>query len=180
MVNYAWDVWTLRNTLERCASLFCLNLQVIISLSRTLTDFVNATFRNYNPVANPGYWSIALSSINVNGQAVSGTSSAAAIDTGTTLIYLPMNSYNALYTALGGSQTASGGWTVPCGNTRSVGFVFGGVSYLIPLAELNLGYASASTTTQCLYGIFGSTTVDVTGAPMAVVRCISFLFPTVK
>lgn len=96
------------------------------------------------PVGSKGYWSIPMDGINVNGAIVGGTKTAAAIDTGTTLIYVPVAVADAFYGPLGGKANGNnGGYTVPCASTlRSVGLVFGGVNFLIPLADLNLGCES--------------------------------------
>lgn len=125
----------------------------------------------YAPVTVKGYWQVALGGIALNGVLVAGTASGAAIDTSTTLIYVPTTTATAIYTALGGKYT-NGQWTVACSSQQSISFVFAGIQYAVPLSSIDLGYASATSTTDCLYGIIGSNNYDLNGAPVAVVRSL--------
>ncbi|KAL8280868.1 hypothetical protein RQP46_006872 [Phenoliferia psychrophenolica] len=125
----------------------------------------------YVPVTTKGYWEVAMQGISVNGAQIPGTAISAAIDTGTTLIYLPTVIAAALYQTIGGIATGRNGeYTVPCTATFSTfALVFGGVSYEIPLADLFLGAASSSTPNQCILGIFGQDQQDPDGNPVAII-----------
>ncbi|GAA5865134.1 hypothetical protein JCM1840_003918, partial [Sporobolomyces johnsonii] len=127
---------------------------------------------NYVAVGDRGYWSVASDGIAINGAVVSGTSmTAAAIDTGTTLIYVPTKVAAALYASIGGTQVGSSGeYHVPCVSPfESIALSFGGVQYEIPLADVFLGYASSSSTTECIMGIFGADTYGPDGEDVAIV-----------
>jgi hypothetical protein len=96
----------------------------------------------------------------------------AAIDTGTTLIYVPTSVAKALYAKLGGTAVSgsAGEYHVPCVSTfGSIGLSFNGVAYNIPLDDIFLGYASASTTSECILGIFGQDMYDADGNSVAIV-----------
>ncbi|GAA5925574.1 hypothetical protein JCM1841_006370 [Sporobolomyces salmonicolor] len=127
---------------------------------------------NYVPVGDRGYWSVPSDGIAINGAIVSGTSmTAAAIDTGTTLIYVPTKVAAALYASIGGTQVGnSGEYHVPCVSTfGSIALSFGGVQYEVPLADVFLGYASSSSTSECILGIFGADTYGPDGEDVAIV-----------
>ncbi|BGP00205.1 Cathepsin D [Rhodotorula toruloides ATCC 204091] len=127
---------------------------------------------NYVPVSAQSYWEIPADGISVDGQVVSGTKMSAAIDTGTTLIYVPTAVANALYSKIGGKAVSGGGgqYHVPCVSTfGSIGLSFGGQTYNIPLADVFLGYASASTTSECILGILAQDMYDADGNAVAIV-----------
>ncbi|GAA5854115.1 hypothetical protein JCM8547_008234 [Rhodosporidiobolus lusitaniae] len=126
----------------------------------------------YYPVASKSYWSINSDGVSVDGSVVSGTKMLAAIDTGTTLIYVPTSVAKALYAKLGGTPVSgsSGEYHVPCVSTfGTIGLSFGGTTYNVPLEDIFLGYASASTTSECILGIFGQDMYDAEGNAVAIV-----------
>ncbi|KAL8293269.1 hypothetical protein RQP46_000963 [Phenoliferia psychrophenolica] len=127
----------------------------------------------YTPVTQQTYWKVSAGS-TVGGQAVGGGYSA-AIDTGTTLIYLPSSVASAVYAAIPGaakstyySSTGSDVYTFPCNFQGPVAFTFGGISstFAIDSRDFNLGYAGSYQT--CVGGIIGSTFND--GQPLAIVE----------
>ncbi|GAA5978008.1 hypothetical protein JCM11641_004357 [Rhodosporidiobolus odoratus] len=127
---------------------------------------------NYVPVASQSYWSVKADGVSVDGSVVSGTSMLAAIDTGTTLIYVPTTVAKALYSQIGGSPVSgsAGEYHVPCVSSfGTIGLSFGGVNYNIPLDDIFLGYASASTTSECILGIFASDMYDAEGNMVAII-----------
>ncbi|GAA5826586.1 hypothetical protein JCM11251_002438 [Rhodosporidiobolus azoricus] len=126
---------------------------------------------SYNPVSSKSYWSVDSDGVNVDGTVVSGTSMVAALDTGTTLIYLPTSVASALYSKLGGTKVGSSGeYHVPCVSTfGSIGLTFNGVTYNMPLDDVFLGYASSSNTDECILGIFASDYYDSEGQNVAIV-----------
>jgi hypothetical protein len=100
---------------------------------------------NYVPVSAQSYWEIPADGISVDGQVVSGTKMSAAIDTGTTLIYVPTAVASALYSKIGGKAVGggTGEYHVPCVSTfGSIGLSFGGQTYNIPLSDVFLGCES--------------------------------------
>ncbi|KAK4057289.1 hypothetical protein OIO90_001786 [Microbotryomycetes sp. JL221] len=125
---------------------------------------------NWVKVSNPGYWEVPSDGIAIDGQVVSGTKFSAAIDTGTTLVYVPRNVARALYGKIGGKERGNGEWTVPCAATfGSIALSFGGKQYDMPLADVFLGYASAGNTEECILGILGIDQYDADGNVVAIV-----------
>lgn len=124
----------------------------------------------YFPVSSRGYWQIPLTGIALNGRTIPGTAVEAAVDTGTSLVYVPVAVATAFYNSIGGTYTTAGEWSVPCdAPIRTVAFIFGGVSYNLDLNDLFLGYTSAASTSQCLLGILGVDQFDLNGRPVAVI-----------
>jgi hypothetical protein len=104
------------------------------------------------------YWSLPITSLTVNGASVtlpSGSSSLAAIDTGTTLIGGPAAQVAAVYAAIPGSAPATGNYegyyTYPCSTTVNVALSFGGQTWSISPTDFKLQQQSS---TQCLGSIF--------------------------
>ncbi|GAA5844769.1 hypothetical protein JCM9279_002914 [Rhodotorula babjevae] len=127
---------------------------------------------SWNAVTAQSYWEVESDGVAVDGQVVSGTNTAVALDTGTTLIYVPTSVASALYSQLGGTplKGSSGEYTVPCVATfGTIGLSFGGVVYNIPLEDIFLGYASASNTEQCVLGIIAQDMFDAEGNSVAIV-----------
>jgi len=114
---------------------------------------------NYLAVTRQGYWEVPLDGFAINGSSpVDGTSTSAAIDSGTTLVYVPVEVAQAFYAPLGGwSYGDNGDWVVPCSTAtalESVSMVFNGVSYDIALEDLILGRTSEGAD-ECLMGVLG-------------------------
>ncbi|SGZ00133.1 BQ5605_C034g11326 [Microbotryum silenes-dioicae] len=129
---------------------------------------------SYTAVSDQGYWQVPSDGIAVNGAVVSGTSMQVAVDTGTTLIYVPVAVADKLYTSLNAKKYADGSYTVPCAAAfQTLGLSFGGKIYNIPLADLFLGYADSSDKSQCSLGITG---VDNTNADGDTVAIVGVLF----
>ncbi|GAA5899177.1 hypothetical protein JCM8208_003026 [Rhodotorula glutinis] len=127
---------------------------------------------SWNAVTAQSYWEVESDGVAVDGNVVSGTNMAVALDTGTTLIYVPTSVASALYSQLGGTplKGSSGEYTVPCVATfGTIGLSFGGVVYNIPLEDIFLGYASASNTEQCVLGIIAQDMYDAEGNSVAIV-----------
>lgn len=95
----------------------------------------------YVPVSSQSYWSIPMGGVEINGNTIANTGSIAAIDTGTTLIYLPVAQAKAFYSSFGAvSYGTSGLFSYPCEmSLTSVGLIFGGVTFQIDIADLVLG-----------------------------------------
>ncbi|KAL8292380.1 hypothetical protein RQP46_001846 [Phenoliferia psychrophenolica] len=138
----------------------------------------------YTPVVRPGqsgYWQVQanwrVQLPNVNGKPVvkSGSSSfGAAIDTGTTLVYVPIGVAAAIYQAIPGASryyTSNGDtyFTFACSTQGkfSVAFTFAGLtrSFAINPQDFNLGQVSR---TRCMAGIIGNEFSDLAGNPLAI------------
>ncbi|WWD06960.1 hypothetical protein V865_005057 [Kwoniella europaea PYCC6329] len=92
------------------------------------------------------YWRIPAQAATVQGSQVSiGSSPQAAIDTGTTLIGVPSQVAQAIYEQIPNSEALSassgydGYYQYPCDTTVNVTIQFGGLSYAISNADMNLG-----------------------------------------
>jgi len=134
----------------------------------------------YTPVTSATYWQVHATGASVNGEAVANTAFDCAIDTGTTLIYLPTATVDAIYAQVPGAvaDTSDGqtyGGTVysyPCDSNPNVGFSFGGINgqvFTIDPTDFNLGTASSGNG-QCVGGIIGMDfTNGVTGQSIGIV-----------
>ncbi|KAF5376269.1 hypothetical protein D9615_008554 [Tricholomella constricta] len=129
------------------------------------------------PVDPPTFWLLSLSAVTVQGKKVpiSSTLSLSAIDTGTTLIGGPTSDVEAIWAAVPGSQpvpTMQGFFSFPCNTDVAVTMSFGGKSWPINTADMNLGRL-AQGSSQCVGGIFdlslGSNIVSGDGNPNWVV-----------
>ncbi|KAF8627813.1 hypothetical protein AX15_004238 [Amanita polypyramis BW_CC] len=115
-----------------------------------------------NVVGDPNtFWLLSISQITVQGKnipigAVAAT--AAAIDTGTTLIGGPSADVQAIYNAIPGSQVVqnSGGlYAIPCDTKVNVTMSFGGRSWTINPADMLVSQVPLSN--NCIGGIFDLT-----------------------
>ncbi|KWU42441.1 acid protease [Rhodotorula sp. JG-1b] len=130
---------------------------------------------NWIPVSARAYWEIPSDGITINNNVVDGTSFAAAIDTGTSLTYVPTAVAKALYAQIGGTPAGdgSGEYYVPCVSPfEAIGFSFGGVNYNVPLGDIYLGYASSSDKSQCIIGILGQDMYDADGNQVAIIGAL--------
>ncbi|RXK34701.1 hypothetical protein M231_08042 [Tremella mesenterica] len=97
------------------------------------------------------YWQIPIDSMSMQGTAISlGTSTAAAIDTGTTLIGGPSAIIAKIYAAIPGSKPMTGSYVnyyeYPCTTSISFSLTFGGFEIQVSDADFNLGRYSSDTT----------------------------------
>lgn len=116
----------------------------------------------------------------MNGVAVADTAFDCAIDTGTTLVYLPTATVDAIYAKVPGAVADSpdentyGGtvYSYPCNSSPEVGFSFGGIDgkvFTIDPSDFNLGSASSGNG-QCVGGIIGMDfTNGATGGKVGIV-----------
>ncbi|KJA27806.1 hypothetical protein HYPSUDRAFT_212373 [Hypholoma sublateritium FD-334 SS-4] len=108
------------------------------------------------PVISKTYWSIALDSVSVNSTMAPSTNVVAAIDTGTTLIYLPEQLATELYDMIPcGRQAAEIGpefFTYCCDIDFSVSLSFGGEPFALNMSDFNMGPA-ADDSSSCVGGI---------------------------
>ncbi|KAH8980926.1 acid protease, partial [Lactarius hatsudake] len=119
-------------------------------------------FRNFtSPVKGGSFWLQTVTGVTVNGKSVdlpSGDLAVAAIDTGTTLIGGPTTAVNAIWAAVPGAVALGGNLTgsfaFPCNTDLSISMSFGGPSWPISLADMNLGTVGNG---RCLGAIFDIT-----------------------
>jgi len=126
----------------------------------TLYEPNTMDFQTFNdPLAARGgsFWLQTISGITVNGKTVSLSSSgSAAIDTGTTLIGGPTKDVTAFWAAVPGSTPATGNpgmFAFPCNTNLNVTISFGGPSWPINPADMNIGPLDTARK-MCLGAIF--------------------------
>ncbi|KIJ65164.1 hypothetical protein HYDPIDRAFT_131498 [Hydnomerulius pinastri MD-312] len=111
-----------------------------------------------NVPSTPTYWILPMTSMTVQGNAVTiptGSASYSAIDTGTTLVGGPTSAIQAIYAQIPGSQPGTGNWegyyTYPCSTEVNVAISFGGPSWPVSPADFQLTQISNS---QCIGAFF--------------------------
>lgn len=101
-----------------------------------------------------GFWVAKLDGVTVNGVHITIESTQSIMDTGTTLLAVPMNDAAAIHHKIPGAiwQQDFGYYTVPCGTNASVALTFGGKEFAINPEDL--AFASGGRTTgDCRSGI---------------------------
>lgn len=124
----------------------------------------------YTPVTYEGYWEVASQGLAVNGNIIDGTSSYAAIDTGTSLWYVPTTVASAFYAQFNGQIYGSQGYySIPCSTqTFTFAAVFNNVQFEIDLGDMLLGYADQSRQ-QCVFGLVAQDAQDPQGNTIAII-----------
>ncbi|KAH8991661.1 acid protease [Lactarius akahatsu] len=131
----------------------------VFTLGATNTSLYTGQI-DYQTVDTTAYWTLTLTNLTVNSNSVtlpsgSGSSSLAAIDTGTTLVGGPAAQISALYAQIPGSAPGTGNYegyyTYPCSTTVNVALSFGGQSWSISPSDFELTQLSDSL---CLGGFF--------------------------
>ncbi|KAH9039286.1 acid protease [Lactarius pseudohatsudake] len=131
----------------------------VFTLGATNTSLYTGQI-DYQTVDTTAYWTLTLTNLTVNSNSVtipsgSGSSSLAAIDTGTTLVGGPAAQISELYAQIPGSAPGTGNYegyyTYPCSTTVNVALSFGGQSWSISPSDFELTQLSGS---QCLGGFF--------------------------
>ncbi|KAI9457083.1 acid protease [Lactarius psammicola] len=107
------------------------------------------------PVVSRSYWTVSMDGLWANGVRAP-TKLTAAIDTGTSLIYVPSTLAAAFYALIPGSKRASqygpGFWSVPCYSVKQIELSFDGNRFAIHPNDFYLGRVSASST-ACVAGV---------------------------
>ncbi|GAA94639.1 uncharacterized protein L969DRAFT_49188 [Mixia osmundae IAM 14324] len=124
----------------------------------------------YAPVQIKGYWEVLCDGIAVNGNLVSDTRAAAAIDTGTTIAYFPTEIVDAVFSSssLQAQSLGQGQYAIPCTSSATFGISFGGTVFEINSADVNLGIVDSSGQ-YCAIGIIGQDQTDQEGNALAIV-----------
>ncbi|KAG8891376.1 hypothetical protein FRC01_014741, partial [Tulasnella sp. 417] len=100
------------------------------------------------------YWNIATAGLTYNGTPLAGGEYSLLVDTGTTLIFVPSDNAEALYSQIPGSTPApelgKGYFKFPCNSTvSSVAFRFGNADFAIHPSDFNVG-AHPSDPSSCI------------------------------
>jgi cathepsin D len=119
----------------------------------------NIEFLNMSSSSTQSYWLLEMSSVSVQGKNVQiSTGAMSAIDTGTTLIGGPSADVQNIWAAVPGSQPMEGDmqgyYSFPCNTEVQISLSFGGSSWPISPADMNLGPSSGASDQECLGGIF--------------------------
>jgi len=132
----------------------------------------------YKPVSVIAYWQALFDGVAVNGNLLEGTSFQGAVDTGTTLVYVPVAVGQALASALGAqssnpssSSRASGSYyALPCTQIASlqISLSFGNTLFQFSGQDLNGGRISSSSS-YCVLTIVGTSITDPLRNPLAIV-----------
>ncbi|KAJ6586724.1 aspartic peptidase domain-containing protein [Mycena sp. CBHHK59/15] len=132
-------------------------------------DFLNAA----GSLVQPTYWMLSVSAITVQGKPVTITGGAAAlavIDTGAALIGGPTPDIIAFWADVPGSSpvpSLSGFYQFPCSTTLKVSVSFGGKTWPINPADMNIGPVTSGSS-QCLgalYELNPRSPVNTNGSP---------------
>ncbi|KAK4684688.1 hypothetical protein P7C73_g5480, partial [Tremellales sp. Uapishka_1] len=110
------------------------------------------------PVISQTYWSVSMTGFSANGnkQNALNTTLIGAIDTGTTLIYVPTAVADAFYGQIPGAQRAdqfgAGFYTFPCKTAATLSISLNAKPFAISMADFNLG-RTASGSASCVGGV---------------------------
>ncbi|KAG1772615.1 aspartic peptidase domain-containing protein [Suillus placidus] len=147
-----------------------------LTLGGTNSSLYQGSIEYLNLAGSPSYWLLSVSSLSVQGKTVSvGSSTLAAIDTGTTLIAAPTTVTANVWAQVPGSIALMGAYAglyaFPCTTSVTVTMSFGGSTWTINPADMNLGSVptavSGTTTQMCAGGIFdiGTSVGSGSGVP---------------
>ncbi|KAG2341142.1 acid protease [Suillus weaverae] len=134
-----------------------------LTLGGTNSSLYQGSIEYLNLAGSPSYWLLNVNSLSVQGKTVSvGSSTLAAIDTGTTLIAAPTTVTADVWAQVPGSIALMGAYAglyaFPCTTSVTVTMSFGGSTWTINSADMNLGSVpsavSGTTTQMCAGGIF--------------------------
>ncbi|KAI5121574.1 hypothetical protein M0805_000754 [Coniferiporia weirii] len=108
------------------------------------------------PVKSKTYWSVEMGGLRVADASIKCPGVVAAIDTGTTLIYVPdqvaQDFYKEIPGAMEADQFGSGFFTYPCSLKLDIAFIFGGDEFGLDTRDFNLGRVDADSA-DCVGGV---------------------------
>ncbi|KAI5480820.1 aspartic-type endopeptidase [Pseudohyphozyma bogoriensis] len=125
---------------------------------------INRTFfdgeLNWININSESFWGIPLEDITLNGETLSVGVSDVTIDTGTSLVGVPLAAAQAIYAGIPGAQRmgTSSFYAYPCSEEVNLAFTFGGVSYAMDPSDFNTGLASSTSRQYCVGAVFVITT----------------------
>ncbi|CAG8540484.1 24413_t:CDS:2, partial [Racocetra persica] len=83
------------------------------------------------------FWIIHLDDASINGNKLNYTKRKALFDSGSPLVFMPLDDVKEFHSLINGSHSdESGKFYVPCNMTDQVAFIFGGISYNIEPSDL--------------------------------------------
>lgn len=119
----------------------------------------------YTDVTQEGYWQIDFDALKVGSKSVAG-STAAIVDSGTTLVIVSTSAAAAFYQQIPGSADASntvgaGFYTFPCSTTiPKVAFTINGKDLAMSSSSVNFGPVSQGSS-DCVGSIVGDSSFDL-------------------
>ncbi|KAI0370232.1 acid protease [Pilatotrama ljubarskyi] len=124
----------------------------------TNTSLYKGSLEYHNVSSKDGFWQIGGAQAVVNGKTVKAVPSfRTVIDSGTTIMYGPPDAVKKVYAAVKGSELydeADGYYSYPCDAPPKIAFSWGGKSWEISAANLNLGETEAGSG-QCVGALAG-------------------------
>lgn len=107
----------------------------------------------------PGFWDVSLGGVIVNGKSMKISSKVATIDTGTSILGVPLKDARQIYASVAGAKSSgSGQYTFPCEALPMVSIVFGGREFEINPVDMSIGKDEYG---NCVGGIIGLDRKDV-------------------
>ncbi|KAH9989029.1 aspartic peptidase domain-containing protein [Russula vinacea] len=129
----------------------------IISHSGALdsSKFDQKTLVTINNVNQEGFWEAPVDSVAMNGVDLGLNNRTAILDTGTTLLLVPLADAQAIHKAIPGAKdNGKLGFTVPCTTNAALTFTFGQQAFSIDSRDLAVSPVDPSNPTgDCLSGI---------------------------
>ncbi|KAF8920191.1 aspartic peptidase domain-containing protein [Mucidula mucida] len=105
-----------------------------------------------------GFWVAPLDAVTVDGSDLGISNRSVILDTGTTLLIVPVNDANAIHKGIeGAGSDGNGGFVLPCNTNASLALTFGGIAFNIASPDLAFVPIDINDPTGlCLSGIAGS------------------------
>jgi len=129
----------------------------ILTLGGTNSSLYQGSIEYTNLTFAPSFWILNVSSITVQGTAISvpTSSNLAVIDTANTLIGAPTSMISGIWAQVPGSMALDGNYTglyaFPCNTSITVSMSFGGTDWDISPVDMNVGTV---TSDMCAGAIF--------------------------
>jgi Eukaryotic aspartyl protease len=119
------------------------------------SKFDQKTLVTINNVNHQGFWEAPVDSITMNGVDLGLNNRTAILDTGTTLLLVPLADAEAIHKAIAGAKgNGELGFTVPCTTKAALTFTFGQQAFLIDSRDLTVSPVDPSNPTgDCVSGI---------------------------
>ena len=119
------------------------------------SKFDQKTLVTINNVNQEGFWEAPVDSVAMNGVDLGLNNRTAILDTGTTLLLVPLADAQAIHKAIPGAKdNGKLGFTVPCTTNAALTFTFGQQAFSIDSRDLAVSPVDPSNPTgDCLSGI---------------------------
>jgi hypothetical protein len=118
------------------------------------TKFDPNTLVTLPNVNKAGFWEAAIDAVSANGTKLNLAGRTAILDTGTTLLIVPLADAQAIHKAIPGAQEDKGTFVLPCTTSTSVALTFGGRDFSIDPRDLAFAPLDPNNPTgTCVSGI---------------------------